>query len=70
MVVNFTHSAVAEEMGYVERMVCDHLPGSIAGVFQTFLTISGGSSKKVMGREARCLANGDDMSVFEITAVV
>ncbi|MCF8076822.1 MAG: membrane dipeptidase [Desulfotignum sp.] len=68
-VIHLTHSAVAEEMGDVGRTVCDHLPGSIAGAFQTILTTSGGSSKKIIGRETKCLANGDDKCVFEITAV-
>lgn len=69
VVVTLANSAVAEEMGHAGRTVCDHLPGSIAGAFQTILITSGAGTKKVVGRETRCLANGDDMCVFEVTPV-
>ncbi|MCF8112258.1 MAG: membrane dipeptidase [Desulfotignum sp.] len=69
VVVTLANSAVAEEMGRIGRNVCDHLPGSIAGAFQTILNTTGPRSRKVVGREIKCLANGDDMCVFEITAI-
>ena len=69
VVVTLANSAVAEEIGHAGRMVCDHLPGSIAERSRPFWPREEAVPGKVTGRETRCLANGDDMCVFEITAV-
>lgn len=57
------HSAVAEEAGRQGEMVCDHLPGSLAGAFQAILDHSG-KKRKVMGRETKCLSKGDTWCEF------
>lgn len=63
--VILTNSAVAEETGPVGRVVCDHLPGSIAGAMHTILA-NAGRPKELIGRETKCIARGDTHCEFEI----
>jgi len=57
------NSAVAEEKGSGKGCVCDHLPGSLAGAFQAILTQER-RSFKVVGREIKCISNGDPWCEF------
>ncbi len=59
------HSAVAEEMGCTSSLACIHLPGSLAGAFQTILDCQG-IDLKVLGREIKCRSKGDDYCEFVI----
>jgi predicted hydrocarbon binding protein len=52
------NSAVAEETGSGRGMVCDHLPGSLAGAFQAILDHER-RGIRVVGRETKCMSNGD-----------
>jgi predicted hydrocarbon binding protein len=52
------HSAVAEERGLTGKMVCYHLPGGLAGAFQTILNLSG-KDIVVASREVKCISKGD-----------
>ena len=62
------HSAVAEETGLVKETVCDHLPGSIAGAFQTILDHAR-VARKVQGREVKCISNGDSFCEFVVASL-
>jgi len=57
------NSAVAEETGNSVRTVCDHLPGSLAGAFQAILD-HGGKTLKVIGRETKCMSQGNQWCEF------
>jgi len=60
-------SAVAEETGRGSKVVCDHLPGSLAGAFQAILDQKG-KTLKVVGRERKCISKGDDLCEFVVEA--
>ena len=57
------HSAVAEETGRSPDVVCDHLPGSLAGAFQTILDHEN-INLKVTGREIKCASNNHPWCEF------
>jgi predicted hydrocarbon binding protein len=59
------NSAIAEEKGSSKGLVCDHMPGSLAGAFQTILDHEG-KNLKVVGRETRCLSKGDPWCEFVV----
>ena len=62
-VVRLRRSAIAEETGPSDRVVCDHLPGSIAGAVQAILKASGRQSN-IRGRERKCISRGDETCEF------
>ncbi|UCD80802.1 MAG: 4-vinyl reductase [Desulfobacterales bacterium] len=59
------HSAVAEETGTAKEVVCDHLPGSLAGAFQTILDHAR-VRRQVKGRELKCISNEDRFCEFVV----